>query len=251
VNAGAPILDGKRVLITGGSRGLGRAMALGMAQAGADLVLVSRKIEACREAAASIAEETGRDVGALACHVGHWEECGRLVEDAWNQFGRIDTLVNNAGMSPAYDKLTDVTEELYDKTFAVNAKGPFRLTAVFAERMYEAGGGSIINVSSIGAVKPRPDVVPYSGAKAALNAMTMGFAMAYGPLVRVNVIAPGPFLTDISANWESAYEERAAAAPMGRIGRPEEIVGAAIYLASDASSFTTASILTVDGGGSL
>ena len=158
-------------------------------------------------------------------------------------------LVNNAGVSPVYDRLTDVTEELFDKVVAVNLKGPFRLAALIGERMVEAGRGSIINVSSTGAVRPTRDIVPYAAAKAGVNAMTVGLAHAFGPSVRVNAIMPGPFLTTIAQAWDmDVFAERARTFPARRAGEAEEIVGAALYLASDASSYTTGTVLTVDGG---
>ena len=190
-------LSERVAVITGGTRGLGLAIARGFAQAGAEVVVVSRKADACDEVAAAL-RATGGRASAHACHVGHWEELDGLVEDVYRDFGRVDVLVNNAGVSPVYERLTDVTEELFDKVVAVNLKGPFRLAALIGERMVEAGGGSIINVSSTGAVRPTRDIVPYAAAKAGVNAMTVGLAHAFGPSVRVNAIMPGPFLTTIS-----------------------------------------------------
>jgi NAD(P)-dependent dehydrogenase (short-subunit alcohol dehydrogenase family) len=242
-------LTGRVALVTGGSRGLGRAMAQGLADAGADVIVASRKLDECEAAAAAIAEATGRRILAIECHVGHWQAVDDLVERAYDEFGRIDVLVNNAGMSPIYDSPTDVSEALWDKVVGVNLKGPFRLTALIAERMNEGDGGSIINISSSGSRYPRGDIIPYAAAKAGLNAMTEGFAHAYGPKVRVNVVMPGPFLTDISKAWDmAAVEKKAEAWAMHRAGEPDEIVGAVVYLASDASSFTTGAVLQVDGG---
>jgi NAD(P)-dependent dehydrogenase (short-subunit alcohol dehydrogenase family) len=241
-------LSGRVAVVTGGSRGLGLAMTRAFAQAGAHVVVVSRKAQACDEVAAALRAEGARAV-ACACHVGHWEELDALVEEVYGEFGRVDVLVNNAGVSPLYDKLSDVSEELFDKVIAVNLKGPFRLAALIGERMVTAGGGSIINVSSTGAVRPTSDIVPYAAAKAGVNAMTVGLAHAFGPRVRVNAIMPGPFLTTISKAWDmDLFAERARTFPARRAGEADEIVGAALYLASDASSFTTGTILTVDGG---
>jgi NAD(P)-dependent dehydrogenase (short-subunit alcohol dehydrogenase family) len=245
-------LTGRTAVVTGGSRGLGLAMATAFARAGADVVVASRKLDSCQAAAESITELTGRRVVPVACHVGRWEELDTLVEAAYGEFDRVDVLVNNAGMSPLYPSLGAVTEELFDKVIAVNFKAPFRLSALFGERMKADGRGSIINVSSVAAVRPGPAELPYSGAKAALNAITAGFAKALGPEVRVNTIMAGPFLTDISKAWDlEAFETRAQEFPLRRGGQPDEIVGAAVYFASDASSFTTGSVLTVDGGAAL
>jgi len=244
-----PSLAGKVALVTGGSRGLGRAMVLGFARAGADVVISSRKLEACQAVAAAVEATTGRQSLAHACHMGRWGEIDGLVEAAYGRFGRVDILVNNAGMSPVYPRPTDVTEELYDKVLDVNLKGPFRLTALVGERMSAGDGGSIINISSTAAIRPGESVIPYAAAKAGLNAMTEAFAYAYGPKVRVNCIMPGPFLTDISRAWDmDAFNKQAQRFALRRGGEPDEIVGAALYFASDASSFTTGAILRVDGG---
>ena len=193
---------------------------------------------------------TGRKALPVACHVGEWDQVDALAETAYAEFGRVDVLVNNAGMSPIYDKVTDVTEALYDKVLDVNLKGPFRLTALVGSRMADGEGGSIIMVSSTASLRPGANVITYAAAKAGVNAMTVGFAKAFGPKVRVNCIIPGPFLTDISKAWDlQAFNERAKTTiPLGRGGEPGEIVGAALYFASDASSFTTGALLEVSGG---
>jgi len=242
-------LAGKVALVTGGSRGLGREMVLAFARAGADVVITSRKIDACKEVAAEI-EAMGRRAQPVACHVGHWEELDGLVEQAYGAFGRVDVLVNNAGMSPLYPDLPSVTEELWDKVLGVNLKGPFRLTALVGTRMAEGPyGGSIINVSSTGSIRPAPHMLPYDAAKAGLNALTEGFAKAFGPTVRVNTIMAGPFLTDISKAWDPKVLERGMPHhALHRAGQPPEIVGAAMFLATDASSFVTGAVLRVDGG---
>ena len=242
-------LAGKVALVTGGSRGLGRAMVLGFARAGADVIIASRKLDACEALARQVEAETGRQALPYACHVGHWSELDGLVDAAYARFGHVDVLVNNAGMSPVYPRVVDVTEELYDKVLDVNLKGPFRLTALVGTRMAAGDGGSIINISSTAAIHPGPATIPYSAAKAGVNAMTEAFAQAFGPKVRVNCIMPGPFLTDISKAWDmAAFERQAQQFALRRGGQPEEIVGAAIYFASDASSFTTGAILRIDGG---
>lgn len=243
-------LSGKVAVVTGGSRGLGLEMSLAFARAGASVLIASRKQEACDEAAARVSEATGQRCLGAAYHAGRWEDSDRLAELAYREFGRVDVLVNNAGMSPLYESLTAVSEELYDKVLGVNLRGPFRLSALIGERMAAGDGGSIINVSSIAAVQPTPNELPYGMAKAGLNALTVGLARAYAPKVRVNCIMPGPFLTDISKAWDmQAFEKRAREAiPLGRGGQPDEVVGAALYFASDASSYTTGAILKIDGG---
>jgi len=238
-------LTGKIALITGGSRGLGLQMVRAFADNGADIVIVSRKLDAC-ETAADEVRALGRRALALSAHVGKWDEIDQMVEAAYAQFGRIDILVNNAGMSPAQPS-HEVSEQLFDSVLNLNFKGPFRLASQVAKRMQDGDGGVIINVSSSGALMPLPAVVPYSGAKAALNAMTVSFAREYGPKVRTNTISAGPFLTDIANAWTPEAREKSNNA-LGRPGRPEEIVTAALYLASPASSFTTGAIVRVDGG---
>jgi NAD(P)-dependent dehydrogenase (short-subunit alcohol dehydrogenase family) len=242
-------LEGKVALVTGGSRGLGREMVLAMARAGADVVITSRKAESCKAVADEVVETTGRRALTKACHVGRWDEIDELVEAAYDELGTVDVLVNNAGMSPLYPDLVSVTEELFDKVVGVNLKGPFRLAALVGARMAAGDGGSIINVSSVAAVRPTPNELPYGAAKAGLDALTIGFAQAYGPKVRVNSIQCGPFYTDISKAWDrEAVDKVFATYPLGRGGEPHEVVGAALYLASDASSFTTGTVLRVDGG---
>jgi NAD(P)-dependent dehydrogenase (short-subunit alcohol dehydrogenase family) len=243
-----PLL-GKVALVTGGSRGLGRSMVLGFARAGADVIIASRKIESCEELAREVEAETGRSALPVACHVGVWDALDRLVEASYDRFGHVDVLVNNAGMSPLYQRLVDVSEDLYDKVLAVNLRGPFRLTALVGTRMAEGEGGSIINISSTAAIHPTPNVIPYAAAKAGVNAMTEAFALAFGPKVRVNCIMPGPFLTDISKAWNlDAFKQQAQRFALRRGGEPDEIVGAALYFASEASSYTTGSVLRIDGG---
>ena len=243
-------LAGKVAVVTGGSRGLGREICLAFARHGADVVIASRKEDACVALAEEIARETGRQALGVGCHVGEWAQCDSLVETVYERFGRVDVLVNNAGLSPLYPSLAEVSEALWDKVIAVNLKGAFRLSAVVGTRMAEAGGGSIVNVSSIAAIAPTPVELPYAAAKAGLNALTGGMAKAFGPSVRVNTIMPGPFLTDISKAWDmDAFEDAARQRiPLQRGGQPHEIVGAALYLASDASSFTSGSTITIDGG---
>jgi len=243
-------LSGKVAVVTGGSRGLGRAMVLGLARHGADVVIASRKLAACEALAEEVESETGRRALPIACHAGIWSDCDALFEKTYFEFGRADVLVNNAGMSPLYPSLPECSEELFDKVLAVNLRGPFRLTSLFGARMAASEGGSIINISSVAAVSPSPVEIPYGTAKAGLNNLTLGCARAFAPKVRVNCIMPGPFLTDISKAWdlEAFHKNAALSIPLGRGGEPEEIVAAALYFASDASRYTTGAILKIDGG---
>jgi NAD(P)-dependent dehydrogenase (short-subunit alcohol dehydrogenase family) len=238
-------LSGKVALVTGGSRGLGRQMVLAFAERGADVIVASRKLENCEKVAAEV-RQLGRRAFPFPVHAAKWEAIDRLIYASYAEFSRIDVLVNNAGMSPPMPS-HEVSEELFDSVVGLNFKGPFRLASQVAKRMYDGDGGVIINVSSTGALLPMPAVVAYGSAKAALNAMTRSLAAEYGPKVRVNALSPGPFLTDISKAWPHEQRERADNA-LGRPGNPEEIVTAALFLASPASSYTTGAIVRVDGG---
>lgn len=242
-------LSGKVALVTGGSRGMGREMALAFADHGADVIVASRKLDACETVAAEI-RARGRRALAVAANVGRWDDCDALVKAAYDAFGKVDVLVNNAGMSLLYGKLSDVTEAMFDKVVSLNLKGPYRLSALIGERMAEGDGGSIINISSVAAVNPAPNAEPYGAAKAGLNNLSRSFAFALGPKVRVNSIMAGPFLTDIAKAWDmEAFAKRAATSmALRRGGEANEIVGAALYFASAASSFTTGAVLRVDGG---
>ena len=244
-------LEGKVVAITGGSRGLGREMAEAFAHRGARVAIASRKRDVCEAAAAEISAASGSDVVGLGLHVGRWDQCEPFVEEVTDRLGPIDVLINNAGSSPLYPSLTEVSERLFDSVIGVNMKGPFRLCALVAEQMLASGAsGSIINVSSIAAVQPSAVEVPYAMAKAGLNTLTVALAHMLGPNIRVNGIMPGPFMTDITKAWDlDAFVETARQRiPLARGGQPDEIVGAALYLASSASSYTTGAIIKVDGG---
>ena len=242
-------LTDKVALVTGGSRGLGREMVLAFAEAGADVVIASRKLDNCEKVADEVTAATGRAALAYGVHVGRWDELPGLVDAAYDRFGKVDVLVNNAGMSPVYPTVADVSEKLFDSVVNVNLKGPFRLSALVGPRMAESGGGSIINVSSTGSLRPYPGIAPYAASKAGLNALTQSLTRAFGPTVRVNTLMAGPFLTDISEAWDlEAMAEGVKAHALQRLGQPEEIVGAALYLASDASSYTSGATLRVDGG---
>ena len=241
-------LTGKVAVITGGSRGIGKAIAAGFAGAGADIVIASRKLDACEATAEEISNATGRRVLPVATHVGTWGDCDRLVDTVHAEFGRCDVLVNNAGMSPLYADLASVTEAYFDKVTAVNLKGPFRLGARFGTAMAEGDGGVIINVSTIGSLRPGRNELVYACAKAGLNALTIGLADAFGPKVRANGILPGAVLTDITEHWSPEAKAAGSGNPMGRIGTPADFVGTALWLAADASAWVTGTLIRVDGG---
>ena len=242
-------LTDRVVLVTGGSRGLGREMAFAAAQCGADVVIASRNLESCVLTAEEIASATGRTAFPHKVHVGRWDQLDGLVDATYQRFGKVDVLINNAGMSPLYDSLTSVSEKLFDSVMNLNFKGPFRLTALVGERMVADGGGSIINVSTSGSRRPDAHMLPYAASKAGLNALTEGFALALGPTVRVNTLMPGPFLTDVSKAWDiEATTEGVQGFALKRLGNPPEIIGAALFLMSDASSYTSGSIIRADGG---
>jgi NAD(P)-dependent dehydrogenase (short-subunit alcohol dehydrogenase family) len=241
--------SGKVVIVTGGSKGLGRAMALGFAEAGADVVVASRKRDACEKVADEL-RAMGRRALAAECHVGEWDQCATLVDVTVAEFGRIDVLVNNAGIAPVPPSLLEVTDNLFDKTIAVNLKGPLRLTALAAEHM--SPGGAVINISSKASLYPTPFTVVYAAAKAGLNALTKAAANELGPRgIRVNAIVCGTFHTDslhASLPSEEMQAQMASNVALGRIASADEIVGTALYLASDASSYLTGELIVLDGG---
>ena len=242
-------LQDKIAIVTGAARGIGKAIALRFVQEGATVILADIDPDAAQATASEI-DPTGSQTKVAALDVADADAVSATVQNAVSNTGPIDILVNNAGMSPLYDKITDVTEALYDKVLDVNLKGPFRLSALVGTRMVEDGGGSIINVSSIASTHTTPDVIPYGAAKAGLNAMTQGYARAFGPTVRVNCIVCGAFLTDISKAWdlEAVWKRAKENFALQRPGNPEEIIGTALYFASDASSYTTGALIDVDGG---
>lgn len=236
---------GKVALVTGGSRGLGYQIVRALAERGADVVIASRKLDAC-EAVAEECRALGRKALAVAAHAGRWDEIDALIEAAYARFGRIDILFNNAGMGPRMAS-HEVTEQLFDSVVNLNFKGPFRLASQIAKRMADGDGGSIINVSSTGSLMPLPSVIPYGSSKAALNAMSVSLASEYAPKVRVNTLSPGPFLTDIAKAWSEEAREHTPN-PRGRPGDPQDIVTAALFLASPASINVTGSLVRCDGG---
>ncbi|OBH19745.1 SDR family NAD(P)-dependent oxidoreductase [Mycobacterium sp. E3247] len=241
-------LTGRTALVTGATRGIGRAICAQLASSGADIVVVSRNSEACEKTSAEIAA-TGRRAFSLPANVNRWAECDRLVDEAYAAVGRIDILVNNAGSSVRYDSVDAISEELFDKTIALNLKGPFRLSALIGSRMAADGGGNIVNISTISAQIGAGHAIVYAAAKAGLNNLTKSFAKTFAPKVRVNAVMPGAVETDVMKAWPQSERDLASAtALLGRIGTPDEISSAVLYLASDAASFTTGQVLAVDGG---
>jgi NAD(P)-dependent dehydrogenase (short-subunit alcohol dehydrogenase family) len=225
-------------------------MALAFAAAGADIVIASRNQERCQEVA-DIVEGMGRRALALGTHVADWDGLEELVGRAWTGLGPVDILVNNAGMSPLAPSSVETSEELWDKILGVNLKGPFRLSSLVASRlMTEGRAGAILNISSIASISPQPAYVPYAAAKAGLNAMTVGLAKEYGPLVRVNCIVCGLFHTHATVAFSRSPQvaEESQNWALRRPGDPNEVVGGALWLVSDASSYTSGTVVRIDGG---
>ena len=253
-------LTGRVSLVTGATKGIGRAMVQGLAEAGSDVVVVSRKPELCDAVAKEVEQATGRRALSAACHMGDWDALPALVDRVYDEFGRLDVLVNNAGINPTPTPVTAITSEYFDKLMSVNLKGPIRLAALVAPRMGEAGGGSIINVTTVGAYAGGPGVGVYTCGKAALTNITRVMAQEWVGLgVRVNALAPGPFMTEMmkgTAKFDEKFIDRSAAATlMKRVADPDEIVPLVLYLASDASSYVTGepepatvSLLAIAGG---
>lgn len=245
-------LSGKVILITGGSRGLGRAMSLGLADAGADIIVSSRKLESC-EAVCEEVKAKGREALAVSAHVGDVQSLDVLIEASYDRFGRIDVLINNAGINPAMGQLGDLSPELFDKMMGVNVKGPWYLASRLAPKMAAQGGGSIINMISVSGVRPAAYQGFYSCNKAALDALTKVMAAEWASHnIRVNSIAPGSYhsdLFDTSAAALPGFEEGAANACLQkRVAATEEILGPVLYLVSDMGSYTTGSTVVADGG---
>jgi NAD(P)-dependent dehydrogenase (short-subunit alcohol dehydrogenase family) len=242
-------LAGKVALVTGATRGLGRAIADALAEAGATVMVTSRKAEACEQVAREITAATGVTAYPLALHVGDWDAIEPAIDKVVAERGGIDVLVNNAGIAPLAPSAYDVTEGLFDKTIDVNLKGPFRLMAVAGRHMVGGGRGSIVNISSIGAERPSPPEATYAASKNGLNALTRAFAQEYGPAVRVNCVMPGAFATDMASGWDEEFIGKIVdRLPAERLGDPRELAGLVVHLASDRSGYTTGALIPVDGG---
>ncbi|MEW6187984.1 MAG: glucose 1-dehydrogenase [Thermodesulfobacteriota bacterium] len=250
-------LKDKTAIVTGGSRGIGKAVALGFAKAGAKVAVTSRKINDLEETAAEIKAFGGQAV-PIQAHLGRMEEIQKMVDTVFGQFGKIDILVNNAGASPAMGSVLESDERLWDTVMNLNMKGLYFTSQVVARIMKKQGGGKIINLASIDGFIPEPTVSVYSISKAGVRMITRAFALELAPYnIRVNTIAPGPISTKmLNSHWfhlppEEAQKQQEAMGkmtPLGRVGQPDEIVGAAVYLASEASSYTTGAEIVVDGG---
>ena len=243
-------LDNKVALVTGASRGIGQAIAMGLARSGADVVIASRKIADLEKVADEI-RKTGRKCLPVAAHIGRTEDINNLVGKAMEEFGRIDILVNNAATNPSMASAIDIDERAWDSIMNLNLKGLFFLSQAVARTMREKGGGKIINVSSVAGITP--DILPvYSISKAGVIMATKVMAQQWAIYnIRVNAIAPGLTKTKFSeALWKNQDILNIAMSrtPLARPAEPEEMAGAVIYLASDASSYVTGQVLAIDGG---
>jgi len=246
-------LSGKVAVVTGSTKGIGRAMVQGFAESGASVVVSSRKQELCDEVASEIAAETGAQTLGLACHVGDWEAIPSFVQKVIDRFGKIDVLVNNAGINPAPTTVSDMSLEYWRKLFNVNLEGPLRMSQQVAPFMRDSGGGSIVNIVTMAAYSGGPNVCAYGSSKAGLINLTKSMAQEWAPWnIRVNALCPGPFMTEMVAGAERVREGFvdmiAGGTLMKRVADASEIVGPVLYLASDASSYVTGDEISVSGG---
>ena len=244
-------LEGRVALVTGGARGLGRTMAMALAQAGADVAITGRTLGPAEEVAGEIASATGRRCRAFAADVTVASDIDALVAAVEGEYGKVDILVNNAGTN-IRGQIDQLTEADWDSVIDTNLKGPFLCSRAFGPRMVSRGWGRIVNLGSILGVIALPGRAPYASSKAGVINLTRVLALEFaGSGVTANAICPGPFATDMNRqllNDPVKYQEFVRSIPMGRWGELEEIAGAVVYLASDASSFVTGSSLFVDGG---
>ncbi len=244
-------LTGKVAVITGSSKGIGRAMAEQMAKAGAKVVVSSRKAAPCDEVASAI-NEVGGEAIAIPCHIGDKEQLQALVDGTLDKWGRIDSLVCNAAANPFYGPLSEIPDELFDKTMETNIRSNLWLANMVLPQMAERKDGTVIITSSIGGLKGSAVLGTYAISKAADMQLARNLAVEWGHAnIRVNCIAPGLVRTDMArALWENpdTYKRVCATSPLGRIGEPNEIAGAAVFLASDAGAFITGHTLVIDGG---
>ena len=246
-------LTDRVVIVTGSTKGIGRAMVEGLAAAGASVVVSSRKQELCEEVATEVAAATGADVLGLACHVGEWDAVPAFVDAVNARFGRIDGLVNNAGINPARIGPADMTLDYWRKVFSVNLEGPLRLSQSVLPIMRDQGGGSIVNIGTMAAYSGGGNICAYGSSKGALLNLTKSMAMDWAQWnVRVNMLSPGPFMSEMmegGAKTQPGFLDLVAGGTfMKRIADPHEIVGPLCYLISDASSFVTGDDLSVSGG---
>lgn len=246
-------LTGKVAIVTGSTKGIGRAAAQGLAEAGASVVVSSRKQNLCDEVAAELAASTGSDVAGIACHVGEWAEVPIFVDAVMARFGHIDVLVNNAGTNPARITPQDMTLDYWRKVFSVNLEGPLRTSQLVAPIMRDQGGGSIVNIGTMAAYSGGGNICAYGASKAALLNLTKSMAWEWaGWKVRVNLLSPGPFMSEMMAGGAATQEGFLDLVAEGtfqkRVADPAEIVGPIVYLSSDASSFVTGDDISVSGG---
>jgi len=246
-------LTGKVAIVTGSTKGIGRAMAEGLARAGASVVVSSRKQELCDEVAREIADATGPDVFPMACHVGDWDAVPAFVDAVVERFGRVDALVNNAGINPARVTPQDMTIEFWRKVFSVNVEGPLRTSQCVYPVMKAQGSGSIVHIGTMAAYSGGGSVCAYGASKAALLNLTKSQAMEWAKDgVRVNFLAPGPFMSEMMAGGAATQEGYLDLVAGGtfqkRVADPAEIVGPVCYLVSDASTFVTGDDISVSGG---
>lgn len=244
-------LDGKVAIVTGGTRGIGLAIATTLARAGAKLLISSRKQEHV-DAAVKALQAEGHDVIGMAAHMGKAADAHAIAARAVEFFDGIDIIVNNAATNPIFGPLQQATDDAFDKIFSVNVKGPLELCRTAHGVMAQRGGGSIVNISSIGGVSPEAGLGLYSVSKAALVSLTKVMAQEWGAEgIRANVICPGLIKTKFSqALWQDAHISHQVLGhqPIRRIGVPDDIAGLALFLASDASSYCTGSVYMADGG---